>query len=284
MFGTGTGRNGGESGVRVAENKIRIIFSDIDGTLLNSSHQITDQTRAKILELEEYGIPFVLVSARMPEGVQAIQYKLGNHAPIVCYSGGLIYDEHGNVLHSCQMELKLALEIKHLLTETYPDICCNAYGYQKWVVDDPDNNWVKKEEAITGLTAIKGDLREEFLTDNGIHKFLLMGEPEQILTVSEIIKACYPELSVAASNSNYLEVMPGSVRKSAGVKLLCQYYKVEQDMTMAFGDGQNDIDMLKAVKYSYAMANAAAEVKQAASFMTLTNDEDGVYHIISTLL
>ena len=64
--------------------RVKMIFSDIDGTLLDSCHQITDRTCKKIMELEQKGIPFVLVSARMPEGVTSIQRKIGNHSPIIC--------------------------------------------------------------------------------------------------------------------------------------------------------------------------------------------------------
>ena len=68
-------------------HKYKMIFSDIDGTLLNSSHQVPGPTRRKILELEREGVPFVLVSARMPEGMTTIQAMIGCRAPMVCYSG-----------------------------------------------------------------------------------------------------------------------------------------------------------------------------------------------------
>ena len=71
-------------------DQYQVIFSDIDGTLLNSRHQVTSDTRLEILSLEQKGIPFVLVSARMPDGIMTIQNQIGNHAPIICYSGALI--------------------------------------------------------------------------------------------------------------------------------------------------------------------------------------------------
>ena len=67
----------------------RVVFSDIDGTLLDSSHQVTRATREEIRKLERQGIPFVLVSARMPEAMTTIQAQIGIHSPMVCYSGAL---------------------------------------------------------------------------------------------------------------------------------------------------------------------------------------------------
>lgn len=96
-------------------HKYKMIFSDIDGTLLNSSHHVPEPTRRKILELEREGVPFVLVSARMPEGMTTIQAMIGCRAPMVCYSGALVRDEDGKTMYSCQMDLDLAVRIKDLI-------------------------------------------------------------------------------------------------------------------------------------------------------------------------
>ena len=70
--------------------KYKIIFSDIDGTLLNDENQVPKETVEELQSLDKRGIPFVLVSARMPEGMRPIREELGIHAPMVCYSGGLV--------------------------------------------------------------------------------------------------------------------------------------------------------------------------------------------------
>lgn len=261
----------------------KIIFSDIDGTLLDNRHQIPAKTREKILELEQRGIPFILLSARMPSGVRVIQDALGNRSPIVCYSGGLILDENGKQLFSCQMPLELAVAIKNILDETCPDICCNTYGKDLWVVDDDQNSWVLGEEAITGGKAVVGDIRTVFAENDGIHKFLLMGEPEKIAGVEKMLRTRYPELTVSRSKDNYLEVMNGDVKKSAGVHFLCRYYGISEEQAAAFGDGENDVDMIQAVRYGFAMANAPESVKQKARYVTRSNEEEGILHIIQDL-
>ena len=263
--------------------RVKIIFSDIDGTLLDSCHQITDGTRNKIIELEQKGIPFVLVSARMPEGVASIRRQIGSHSPIISYSGGLIYDANRRILYSCLLELNHALKIKKVLETEFPRICCNTYGYEKWIVDNADDPWVRREEAITGLNAAEGDIKKEFEEEGGIHKFLLMGEAKEIHNVEIWLRKDYPELSIALSNENYLEVMHGSVKKSAGITCLCNYRGISLEEAMAFGDGHNDMDMLKVVKYGYAMGNAPKEVKESAAFETLDNDHEGVLAVIKEL-
>lgn len=261
--------------------KIKMICSDIDGTLLNRAHQVTEDTRKKILELERKGIPFVLASARMPAGVDTVRRQIGNHGPIICYSGGLVYDGNGNVLQSCLIELDTALEIKQILDSGFPDICCNIYGYDKWIVDETENPWVLREEKITNLKAREGGLRTEFSCYDGVHKFLLMGEEGPIRKVETYLKKDYPGLSVAFSNENYLEVMNGAVKKSAGIRQLCNYYHIHPEEVMAFGDGYNDIDMLETVGYGYAMGNAPDAVKRCARYVTLDHDHEGLLAVLN---
>lgn len=258
----------------------KIIFSDIDGTLLDNRHQIPAKTREKILELEGRGIRYILVSARMPSGIRVIQDVLGNRSPIVCYSGGLILDENGKQLFSRQMPLELAASVKNVLTHEYPAICCNTYGMDQWAVDDDKNPWVIREEEITHGKAAVGDIRDLFAQDGGIHKFLLMGEPEEIEGAAQLLKASYPELTVQKSNANYLEVMNGDVKKSTGVHFLCSYYGISEEQAAAFGDGENDVDMIQAVRYGFAMANAPEHVRRAAPYVTLSNEEEGIWHIL----
>ena len=93
----------------------KIVFSDIDGTLLTSDGQITEGTKEMILNLEKKGIPFILTSARSPEGVRVIKRMLGNHAPIIAFCGGLILDNDGNEIYSKMIPLKRALELKAML-------------------------------------------------------------------------------------------------------------------------------------------------------------------------
>lgn len=261
----------------------RILFSDIDGTLLDTSHHVRENTRKKILELEARGIPFILLSARMPSGVRVVERELGTHSPIVCYSGGLILDEKGNRLFSCQIPLVQAAEVKALVRAHFPEISCDAYGGDQWIVDDDQNPWVLAEEAITHGKSTVGDMERVFAADGGIHKFLLMGESKYIDGAAVLLRERFPGLNVQRSNANYLEVMDKQVTKSLGVHFLCGHYGISEAQAAAFGDGENDITMLQAAGYGFAMGNAQDAVKAQADYVTLTNDEEGLFAVIRDL-
>ena len=94
------------------EKTCKIVFSDIDGTLLTSDGQITEGTKEMILNLEKKGIPFILTSARSPEGVRVIKRMLGNHAPIIAFCGGLILDNDGNEIYSKMIPTRLMIALE----------------------------------------------------------------------------------------------------------------------------------------------------------------------------
>lgn len=266
-----------------SQRDLRILFSDIDGTLINSRQHIPGRTREKILELDAKGIPFILVSARGPAGVEVIRRELGNRRPFICYSGGLILDADGSALYSKQMEVGLAVEIQGFLEREYPQICCNTYGGDLWVVKDDRNPWVVREEKITRGKSVSGDIREAFAQAGGIHKFLLMGEPDPISQAELLLRKHYPELSVLKSNDFYLEVMDGSVHKAAGVRYLCDHYQIPVEEAAAFGDGENDVGMLQAVGCGFAMGNAPEDVKRQVNYVTGSNEEEGIWEVIREL-
>ena len=134
------------------------VFCDIDGTLLDSSHQITPDTKEKIRTLHGNGIPFVLVSARMPAAIYPIQEELGIHAPIISYGGALILDKDKNTLSSTGLSLSLAAEIEThvpLDTDTY---CFCVYSYDKWITRDSLHPIIRREEEVTQVISMTGSM------------------------------------------------------------------------------------------------------------------------------
>lgn len=134
---------------------------------------------------------------------------------------------------------------------------------------------------ITHLIPETGDIREIFGKEGGIHKFLFMGDEEAVIRTENRLKERYPQLSIARSKPVYLEVMNGNVCKSAGVKIVCEKYDIPVEQSLAFGDGQNDLDMLNAAGAGFAMANAPEEVKAAAPFVTpVDNEHQGLLAVL----
>ena len=120
----------------------KCVFSDIDGTLLNSNHQISERTKNKIQELYQSDIPFVLVSARMPKGMSYFLDELKIKEPMVCYSGGLILDENKEVIYSKGFSVEMAKRLFEYI-KYYYQVPVSFYIENRWMVDEIDEG-IKK--------------------------------------------------------------------------------------------------------------------------------------------
>ncbi|MBM6775041.1 Cof-type HAD-IIB family hydrolase [Olsenella profusa] len=261
-----------------------VVFSDVDGTILDAAHRVTPRTAAAARALSEAGIPLVLVSARMPEALSEIRRGLGSAGPVVCYSGAYVLDAAGAELLSRPIALGCALEVRDFVACDVPDVTCMAYGYHTWVVSDRSDPRVMREERIVGVSSVEGSLEEHF-SGRGLHKFLLAGEPAAIERAEREVGAAFPSLAVVRSSPILCEIMDGRASKTEGIRAVCTYLGVDVSGALSIGDGRNDIDMLRAVPESWAMSNAPGEVKDAAAHVTACdNDHDGFAETIFSVL
>ena len=130
-----------------ARGRYRIVFSDVDGTLLSSEHRILPDTLEAVRALRQQGIPFVIVSARSPSGVYPILEEYGLRCPIICYSGALTLDEDRNILHSTGFSRDTAAEVIDFLEERGFDCAWNLFCGDRWIVKSRRDPRVQREEA-----------------------------------------------------------------------------------------------------------------------------------------
>lgn len=263
---------------------VGIVFTDVDGTLVDNEHHPIPSCAGTIQRVAEL-VPLCLVSARSPEGLYPIHRQLGFVGPLACFSGAYVLDHEGNELYSTVIPTADALEIKRYLEEELPDVVAATYGFHDWIVDDrSDPRIVREEYFVQAESRESRDLAGTF-GDRGVHKFLLMGEPASIVAAQKTMAERFPELNVVRSNDILCEVMSGKASKSHAVEVLCERYGVDRASAVAFGDGPNDIDMLAAVDQSYAMANGEESVKAAATHVVpWTNEECGVARMLEQLV
>ena len=116
-----------------------IVFLDIDGTLLDSQHQVMPCTHNHLQHLHRQGVPIVLCSARPPKGVNLVAQQIGVQGPLACYNGGLIFDEHGTILRDVGIDIRQAIDFRRFVSERFPDLVVSAYLYDVWLAEDPRN-------------------------------------------------------------------------------------------------------------------------------------------------
>lgn len=262
-------------------NKKKIVFSDVDGTLLNSEHHLTALTGQAIRRLKEKNIPFVIVSARSPSGIYSVLNEYGFRCPIVSYSGALVLDEDRTVLYHRGMPKSSAEEIIRYLEESSLPVTWNVFSYDQWITPDRSRPEVMLEESIVKTQAEEGSMSS--VKEDEVHKIFCMCEPGTIWDVEKQLKETFPQFSIAKSSDTLLEIMEAGVVKAEAVRVLCGLWNVEPENTVAFGDNYNDVEMLKAAGHGFLMANAPEELLKRFPEHARSNDEDGIYYALQEM-
>lgn len=252
------------------------IFSDIDGTLLTSEHVVSPLTRSAIHTLTDRDILFAISSARSPSGIRPIIEKNNFRCCTIAFSGALILDENENILFEKGMPVSTASKIIDVIEKDCPHVTWNLFTANDWIVKNRQDPLVIREENVVETASREGSVSSLPSTAT-VDKILCMCAPEYMPQAETHLHKCFPELSIAKSSDSLLEIMTDGVNKAAAVKYLCELRKIPLSRTMAFGDNYNDLEMLETVECGFLMGNAPSELQKHFSFITKTNDQDGIF-------
>ena len=262
---------------------IKLIALDLDGTLLTPEKTISDKTRNALIELQKQGIKLILASGRPTPGLfnEAKKLKMNEYyGYLLSYNGAAlhVYDSM-EVLHSQTLTRDQAhriIEHGHKYSQmtmmTYNDhtlLCENVSAYR--VLPEAKMCRIGVEQVQNLHMAMSFDP----------YKFLFAIEPEKMNELEEEFKKPFEdELSMVLSTPYYMEVMNKGISKGKTLHKLLDILHLKPENLMAFGDGQNDLEMLKMAGTSVCMGNGDPLCKEVADFVTLRNDEDGIAHAI----
>ena len=261
----------------------KIILSDIDGTLLTSDHRVLPRTAAAIRQVVARGIPFALVSARMPEAITPIIAQIGTDAAKVCYNGALVITPEGMEIHDERMSRAHTDTVLNLIAQSYSAASMSYYAGHTWYVRTRDDADVQREEGITGVHSVEENFQRLIAADILPNKLFSMGTPELIVRMEQELSEVLPTLSIVRSAPHLLEIIERTVSKATGIEILLAHYGIDRSEALAFGDNYNDIPMLRYVGHSVAMGNAPDAIKDIADSVTEANDADGIYHFLKKI-
>ena len=258
------------------EKKIRLILADIDGTLLNSRLQVTEKTRKAIGRLKEKNVLFGIATGRSPYAVRHLVYEWGigdDTSLIMGFNGGSVLDMRtGEMTSVLRISGKAIEQIKKDLEGFEFNIGMYEGETFKAIKDTPmarriaDNNHF---EFILDDFSSYGDKE--------MGKLLVIAEKDEM----DKIIAHYAEAEPSdlyhtfRSAPMLLECVNPELSKSRGIALLLERLNMEPDELMTFGDAMNDFDMIRDY-VGVAMGNADERVRAVATYVTLSNDEDGI--------
>jgi Cof subfamily protein (haloacid dehalogenase superfamily) len=261
----------------------RMVCLDLDGTLLNSRHEITPYTKSVIGRLQRDGVAVVLVSARMPQAMERFHEELGLTGPMIAYGGGSIFQDGKAVRaeYICPSAVKKIVEKGKEL-----GVHISLYQDENWYVPEMDA-YARQESATVGVIPTAADyaalMTEWERSERGASKILPLGKAEGLAKLAAFIKGELAQEADAYVNSpTYIEILPHGVDKASGIEALCQVLNLTREQSIAVGDTRTDVCMLEYAGLGVAMRNASPEVQATADLVTeFTNDEEGAARMLA---
>jgi len=257
----------------------RLIAMDLDDTLLTDELTVTDATRHAMNEAIARGVHITIATGRMFDSAQKIARQVGLNVPIITYQGSLIknlLDEE--ILYERSIPLDVARELYDY---------CLAHGlHLQSYVDDKlyvaeDNDKIKGYVQQSKIPyTVESDFKR-IVEHPKQTKMLVIDEPAKLDALLPELKAKFgSRVHLTKSKPNYLEFLHPEGTKGHALRFLAAHYGIPIEETIAMGDAMNDHEMVEAAGLGVAMANAVPALKDIADYVTLSNNDDGVKHVI----
>ena len=266
--------------------KYKLLVLDLDGTLTNARKEITPRTRRTLIEAQERGVRLVLASGRPTFGIAHLADELRMNefgGYILAYNGGTIIDwRTRHVLHASVLDPAMIAPAYEAARRHGVEIL--SYIDQDIISEDADNRYVQYESMLTRMPV----RRVESFCDAiaaPVPKCLIVGDAERLLPIEREMQERYGRsMNVYRSEAFYLELNPPAIDKANSLRMLLSHLGLTPADMMACGDGFNDLSMIELAGLGVAMANAKEEVKAVASYITDSNEEDGVATAVERFL
>jgi Cof subfamily protein (haloacid dehalogenase superfamily) len=261
---------------------IKLVISDVDGTLVRKDKTLSPQVIAAVGRLEEAGLPFTLISARPPSGMLWIADELKLTHPMGAFNGGTIVNPDGSIVSAERIDPAAAQTAIAMLAEAKVALWLFADG--KWYAQDVANTHMDSERNSANAEPVM--FRDSAEVQGPFDKIVGVSDDYDFLAAldTKLAAALGDKATVARSQVYYLDVTAPHANKGDGVQALVATHGLTLDEVAVLGDQRNDLPMFARAGFSVAMGQGPEEVRAAATCTTLSNEEDGVAHAIDEIL
>lgn len=268
--------------------KYKMVALDIDGTLVDDDKRLLPSTISSIIAIQQMGIKVVVASGRPTFGCQKIAKELR-----LDEFGGYILSYNGGKITSCSDGKILGRRAvpRNILSWLYdavknePELSAFSYTRQEIITETPDNPFVLIERRVNDGMSIR---KVKHLLDDLPHdplKVAIVGENYLLRTFKKRLEEQYgDELNFFITHDNFLDVVPCGVDKGSTLHFLLQELGIKRSEVIAVGDSYNDLSMIQMAGMGVAMANATEALKRSADYVTTSNNEDGICHLLNKFI
>jgi len=262
---------------------IKLIASDLDGTIVSQNGTISERTKRAFIEARDSGIQIVFVTGRPFRWLSPVIESFGGLGKVICSNGAVLYDlEQDEVIWSRTLSAATARRATEIILELEPQASFAAETTKGLHLGDGFADRHHK----SGVQAVL-DLASDSIDSEGIVKFLARSKTmpiDQFYASVQPQLADLVEVTHSAFDVSLLEMSRVDIHKATTLHEYCQRLGITADEVMAFGDMPNDIEMLEYAGHGYAMASGHPAALASARFRAPALAEDGVAQIIEKLL
>jgi len=264
------------------KDSVKIVASDLDGTLLAPNHQLSDFTKLTLKKLHEQGYTFIFATGRHHVDVAGIRQIAGIPAYMITSNGARVHDQNDQLMYSQNVPQELVQRVIDIVRQD-PNIFIHMYQNEDWLLD-------REDEMLAKFHSESGFSYKRFEADNapsdGIAK-VFFTHPEQdhehLVTFEQKLKETFGDkLNVTFSTPWCLEVMTAEVSKGHALDAVAKSLNLTLDNCVAFGDGMNDAEMLAMAGKGLIMGTSHEKVMQALPDNEVigSNADDAVAHYL----
>ena len=264
----------------------KLLALDMDGTLLREDGSISDRTREAIAAAKAQGVKVVLASGRPLAGLMPYLQTLsltGHEDYVLSYNGSLVQNVgSGEVLSSLLLRGQHARELAELAATLGVNI--HAFSHRQGLITPRNSPYTELERSLNGVELTELDFAT-LPPEEPILKVMLVDEPERLgAAIARLPAGLYQHYTVVQSTPFFLEFLHPQSNKGSGVAALAAHLDISRQEIICVGDAGNDLHMIDYAGLGVAMGNATAEIKASADFITHSNEEDGVAHVIERFI
>ncbi len=266
---------------------IRLVATDLDGTLLQPDGTVSPRTLEVLDAVDALGVVVVFVTGRPIRWMESLWQHVGDHGLAICSNGGILYDVPGRaVLEARTIDPEVGLAVADRIRDAVPGSTfalekTTGFAQEPAFPVHPDDRAGGEADAFRVQVA---PLTEALDTD--VVKLLALHQEHAPLDYwQRVERAVDGAVTTTWSSTNALVEMSGAgVTKASTLARLCAERGLDASEVVAFGDMPNDVDMLQWAGTSYAMENGHAHARDAAQHVAPRNDQDGVAQVLERLL
>ena len=260
--------------------RIAAVFSDIDGTLLNSKEELTDESVSALREAMKLGIHLVFASGRSTRSIRSVLPAEIESNNTIAFNGSEITVE-GRLISRTKLDPLIASSITRMALDN--SIHIHAYIDDKLVFSEMSNTAADYASHAGLEPVVVGELAE-YLKTHAPTKLVIISATEEIPLIRDGFTRDFPSIRFTRAGNIYLDVTSHSVDKGKALAIVCKELGISPREAVAFGDSDNDIEMFKSAGVSVAMANGSSEAKKVATLIGPSNDENGFAKVLMDII